>query len=44
MSGASEVNSGDESKPLTRLIVPKLNSNSKAKIEDDPSSLDSVIR
>lgn len=44
MSGTkkNDLSSGDEQKPLTQLIVSK--ANSKAKIEDDPSSLDSVIR
>lgn len=40
MSGAKSDMSSDEKKPLTHLIVSKAD----GKIDDDPSSLDSVIR
>lgn len=40
MSGEKSDILSDETKPLTRLIVSRPNS----KIEDDPNSLDSVIR
>lgn len=40
MSGVKSDLSADETKPLTRLIVSK----SKSKINDDPNSLNTVIR